>query len=184
MSDAVSAQSAETSAVIVAVREAEPVVAAHRQRLDPAAAWGVPAHVTLLYPFLPPADIDDGVLTRLADAVQSVAAFDCVFARTEWFGDQVVWLAPEPAAPFNRLTAAIWQAFPDHPPYAGAHLDDPTPHLTVGGPIDAADELRAAETAVRTGLPVHAEVDHAVLMAGTRDPDSWRVVHQLPLGRR
>ena len=89
--------------------------------------------------------------------MQSVAAFDCVFAHTEWFGDEVVWLAPEPAEPFRAPHApAIWQAFPDHPPYAGALPDDPTPHLTVGGPIrDAAAALLAAEAAVRAGLPVH-----------------------------
>ena len=42
------------SAVIVAVPAAEPAVRAHRQQFDRAAAWGVPAHVTVLYPFVPP----------------------------------------------------------------------------------------------------------------------------------
>ena len=175
MSDEERVLSAETSAVIVPVPEAELLVAAHRRLLDPAGAWGVPAHVTLLFPFVPPAQVDDEVLTRLADAVQSVAAFDCVFAHTEWFGDEVVWLAPEPDEPFRRLTARIWEVFPEHPPYAGA-LPDPTPHLTVGGPIrDAAAAMLAAEAAVRVGLPVHTRVERALLMAGTRAPDSWRV---------
>ena len=182
MSSAGPVRSTETTAVLVPVLEAEPLVAAHRRPLDPAGAWGVPAHVTLLFPFVPPTDFDGGVLTRLKDAVQSVAAFDCAFARTQRFGDEVLWLAPEPDEPFRRLTAAIWQAFPDHPPYGGAH-PDPTPHLTVGGPVrDAAAELLAAETDVRTGLPVHARLDHALLMAGTREPNSWHVLHELPLG--
>jgi hypothetical protein len=42
------------SALVVVVPEAEAAVNAHRRRLDPAAAWGVPAHVTVLYPFAPP----------------------------------------------------------------------------------------------------------------------------------
>ena len=46
------------SALIVAVAEAEPAVADHRERLDRAATWGVPAHITVLYPFLPPADLE------------------------------------------------------------------------------------------------------------------------------
>ena len=184
MPDARPLPSTESSAVLVPVPEAEQLVAAHRQRLDPAAAWGVPAHVTLLFPFVPPAEIDDGVLTLLTDAVQSVAAFDCVFAGTAWFGDEVLWLAPEPAEPFRHLTAAIWAAFPDHPPYAGA-LPDPTPHLTVGGPThDAADEMLAAETDVRAGLPVRTRVDRALLMSGTREPGSWRALHELHLGGR
>jgi len=172
----------ELSAVLVPVLEAEQLVAAHRRRLDPAGAWGVPAHVTVLFPFVPPAELDDGVLTRLRQAVRSVAAFDCVFARTEWFGDELLWLAPEPDEPFRRLLATIWAEFPDHPPYAGEE-PDPTPHLTVGGPLrDATAELLAAEAAVRPGLPVHTRVDQALLMAGTREPGSWRVLHELPLG--
>ena len=183
MTDTGRVPSAETSAVLVPVPEAEPLVAAHRRRLDPAGTWGVPAHVTVLFPFVPPAEVDDGVLALLADAVRSVAAFDCVFAHTQWFGDEVLWLAPDPDEPFKRLTAVVWEAFPGYPPYDGAH-PEPTPHLTVGGPIRAAVELRAAETAVRAGLPVHARLDHALLMAGTSEPDSWRVLHNLPLGGR
>jgi hypothetical protein len=42
------------SALIVAVPEAEWAVAALRAAYDPAASWGMPAHITVLYPFLPP----------------------------------------------------------------------------------------------------------------------------------
>jgi len=42
------------SAVLVPVLEAERVVSPHRSRLDGAAALGVPAHVTVLFPFVPP----------------------------------------------------------------------------------------------------------------------------------
>ena len=42
------------SAVVIPVPEAEAVVGPHRARLDPFAAWGVPAHVTVLAPFVPP----------------------------------------------------------------------------------------------------------------------------------
>jgi 2'-5' RNA ligase len=182
VSDAGTNPRAESSAVLVPVAEAEPLVAAYRRRLDPAGAWGVPAHVTLLFPFVPPTELDAGALVRLRAAVRSVAAFDCVFARTRWFGAEMLWLAPEPDEPFRRLTAAIWEAFPDYPPYAGTE-PDPVPHLTVGGPVrDARGELPAAESGLRTRLPVHSRTDHALLMAGTREPDSWRVLHELPLG--
>jgi hypothetical protein len=43
------------SAVLVPVPEAERVVSRYRARLDGAAALGVPAHVTVLYPFVPAA---------------------------------------------------------------------------------------------------------------------------------
>lgn len=54
------------TAVIIPVGPAEAAVAAYRRRLDVAASWGVPAHVTVLYPFVPPADVDDDLINRLA----------------------------------------------------------------------------------------------------------------------
>jgi hypothetical protein len=46
------------TAVIVPVGAAEPIVGRRRTRFDPAAATGVPAHVTIIYPFLSGQDID------------------------------------------------------------------------------------------------------------------------------
>jgi hypothetical protein len=57
------------TAVIVAVPKAEPVVSEHRQQLDVA---GVPAHVTVLYPFVAPEAISDTLITTLAAVVRSV----------------------------------------------------------------------------------------------------------------
>jgi hypothetical protein len=50
------------SAVLVPVPEAERAVSRHRARLDAAAALGVPAHVTVLFPFVPPSEIAAGPL--------------------------------------------------------------------------------------------------------------------------
>lgn len=62
----------QESAILVPVPQAEPVVGHLRARLDRAAGRGVPAHVTVLYPFLPPAQITGTVLARAAAAVASV----------------------------------------------------------------------------------------------------------------
>jgi hypothetical protein len=175
------AGAAET-AVLVLVPEAEPAVAEHRAHLDMAASWGVPAHLSVVYPFVPPAEVDDGVLARLAAAVGAVPAFDCVFPRTEWFGDDVLWLAPEPAAPFLDLVAAVVSAFPAHQPYGGIY-DQPVPHLTVGElRLGSAGALSAAERAVRRHLPIQARVDRAVLLAGRPERDAWRPVTDFRLG--
>jgi 2'-5' RNA ligase len=99
------------TAVIAAVPKAEPVVSEHRQQLDVAAGWGVPAHVTVLYPFVAPEALSDTLITTLAAVVRSVRAFDVCFGRTRWFGQDVLWLDPEPAQPFRELTAAVWRAF-------------------------------------------------------------------------
>jgi 2'-5' RNA ligase len=132
------------SAVLVPVPEAEPVVGRFRARLDRAAGWGVPAHVTVLFPFVPPDEITGTVIEVVAAAVASVRTFGCEFARICWFGEDVVWLAPEPAGPFRALTSAVHAAFPRFPPFRGLFADV-VPHLTIGErPEGGADALRAA----------------------------------------
>ncbi|HEX9065918.1 MAG TPA: 2'-5' RNA ligase family protein [Streptosporangiaceae bacterium] len=168
------------SAVVVRIPEAEQAVGTLRARLDSAAALGVPAHVTVLAPFVPPAALDPAVLTALATAVGSVAAFRATFERVAWFGDRVVWLAPEPAARFVALTKAVWAAFPGCPPYGGA-FDDVVPHLTIGDG-QPAGVLAEAERAVLPVLPVIASVRAVTLMQGSREPGSWQVLAEFPLG--
>ena len=107
------------SAILVPVPEAEPVVGRLRDRLDRAALWGVPAHVTVLFPFAAPDAIAGAVIERVAAAVASVRGFDCEFARVCWFGEDVVWLAPEPAGPFRALANMVHAAFPQFPPFGG-----------------------------------------------------------------
>jgi 2'-5' RNA ligase len=182
LTPAPAAPAATETAVIAAIPEADPVVGPHRQRLDGAAAWGVPAHVTVLGPFVPPTGLTPEVIVALAAATASVRAFDCRFMRTSWFGQDVVWLNPEPNEPFRQLTAAIWDAFPLHPPFGGAY-DDVVPHLTIAerrfGDLGA---LQAAERAVQAALPLRARVESLLLIAGAQAPSSWRIVHELPLG--
>jgi hypothetical protein len=168
---------ATETAIIAPVPAAEPVVGRHRKTLDRAATWGVPAHVTVIYPFLPPDRITGRVLDDVRDCL--VPAFDCAFARVEWFGEEVVWLAPEPAAPFRELTGRVWRRFPECPPYAGAH-PDPVPHLTVGHLGDHAT-LRQAAADVAPALPVTTRIDRVWLIAGAPRPDSWRPVAEFLL---
>jgi hypothetical protein len=111
------------STVVVPVPAAEPVVGRHRARLDGAAVRGVPAHVTVLYPFLPPDAITGADLGRLAAAVGRVSSFACEFARARWFADEVVWLAPQPDEPFRAQTRAVTAAFPGFPPAPKRHTD-------------------------------------------------------------
>ena len=165
------------SVVLVPFPGLEPLVGAYRGRLDRAAGWGVPPHVTVLYPFVRP-PVDAGTLERLARALADVRPFECEFARVEWFGDEVVWLAPEPDGPFRDMTTAVCGAFPDYRPYGG-QFEDPVPHLTVGHTDLAAMRRAAAELAPR--LPVRASVDRVWVMEGTDAPDSWRTVTEVSL---
>lgn len=170
------------SALVVVVPEAEAAVGSFRASLDRAAMWGVPAHVTVLYPFLPPVRLDEAALAEAGAAVAEVPAFTVTFRRVGWFGGTVVWLAPEPDEPFRRLTAAVWRRFPETPPYAGAYSDS-TPHLTIGH--DQPKELLdAAAAGVSAHLPVRAVVDAVHLLHGSKEPGSWHRVAEFPLGGR
>jgi 2'-5' RNA ligase len=172
------------SAVVVPVPEADAIVAGYRARLDRAATLGVPAHVTLLAPFLPPPLITAATIATLAEIAGSAAAFDCAFGRTAWFGDRVLWLAPEPDGPFRELTRRLTAAFPQCPPYGGLFADV-IPHLTVGeDEAGGAGPLRAAQAAVTGQLPVAALISRAWLMCGTAEPGSWHRVAELPLRPR
>jgi 2'-5' RNA ligase len=167
------------SALLVALPEAEAIIGEQRAALDPSAPRGVPPHVTVLYPFVPPDRLDAGVVECLTETFAAVPEFDCSLTDVRWFGDTVVYLAPEPADAFRALTRLVAQRFPDYPPYRGAYTDL-TPHVTVGqdAPVDV---LQAAADAVRPGLPISTRATAVTLMTGGTESASWRVHAKFPL---
>ena len=115
------------TALIVVVPEADAYVREIRLQHDSSAALGVPAHITLLYPFAGGDEVDEQALGEL---LAGHTAFEFVLDRIERWNDGIVWLHPEPSQPFEELTAAIWRRWPDYPPYAGT-IERVIPHLTV-----------------------------------------------------
>ena len=168
------------TALIVPILAAEPAVGAWRTELDRAASWGVPAHVTVLYPFLEPQRIDEHVLSELQTIIGSMSAFDLTLERVEWFGDVVVWLAPDPDVPFRALTKAVWDRYPQCPPYGGAHTE-PIPHLTIGDGAPR-ERLREAAEEVCRHLPLRTRVERVSLIAGSDAPGSWHALADFELG--
>jgi 2'-5' RNA ligase len=173
------------SALLVPVPAAEPAVGQHRARLDEAARDGVPAHITVLYPFLPPAGIDKTLLAALGRVFAGRAAFQFTLDKVGWFGEEVLWLRPRDTASFTALTDLAFRAFPSCPPYGGRHTEV-IPHLTIGhagGP----QALGAAAESVRSCLPIEAVATEVILMAGPRPgipgtpPGQWRTIAPFPL---
>jgi 2'-5' RNA ligase len=150
------------SYLIIAVPEAEPAVAQHRQRLDSSAANGVPAHITVLGPFMPTETIDAPVLAKLDRLFAGASRFRFRLDHTDWFGEDVVWLAPRDPGPFRALTQRVHEAFPGFPPFEG-QFGDVVPHLTVGQGHPVSD-LRAAESAVQSHLPIDAQATAVTLV--------------------
>jgi hypothetical protein len=168
------------SALIVEVPEAEAAVGQWREHLDEnAAALGVPAHVTVLAPFLARGKIGPPVLGSLGRLFGAVPRFRFRLVRTAWFGDQVLWLAPEDDGPFRALTERAYAAFPACPPFGGV-FDEVIPHLTVGLGQPLA-ELRAAEESVGPQLPIEAAATAVTLMAGPVSGGRWSRVARFPL---
>ena len=148
-----------------------------RVRHDPVAAAGVPAHVTILFPFLASEALTPAVRRTLAGIAAAVAPFDVRFSRVERFPD-VVWLAPEPDGPFRELTERTVTAFPDQVPYEGLH-DEIVPHLTVGA--GSGPELDRLERLLETCPPVVDRV-RALEVLVEDGVDRWHRAWRIPLG--
>jgi 2'-5' RNA ligase len=166
-----------TSAVIVRVT-VPPGIERLRRRWDWAASVGVPAHVTVLFPFLAPSDLASSARRDLASIAADTVPFEVIFASVGRFPN-VVYLVPEPSGPFARLTEAVFAKFPDFPPYEGA-FEEVIPHLTVAESASAPhDEIAREATAL---LPIHQRITTLeVLVEGAEG--RWHGHWRLPLGR-
>ncbi|HEY8647427.1 MAG TPA: 2'-5' RNA ligase family protein [Gaiellaceae bacterium] len=155
------------TALIVPVPEAESKVGKLRLAHDSSAALGVPAHITILFPFFDADDVDEA---ELADLISRFPAFDFELDRVEHFPDGTTWLRPAPSLPFVDLTAAVWQRWPERPPYEGLH-DEVIPHLTISEtPID-----------VQLELPIVARAREVTLIEEDEPSGHWTARLHLPL---
>lgn len=163
------------SALIVPVLEAEPVVRDHRDRFDPAAPAGIPAHITVLYPFLPPETITQSEVDELGEIFAGVTPFSFRLTGTAQFPG-VVYLIPEPAEPFIRLTAAIATRWPEAPPYQGTY-DQVIPHLTLAHTDSPSTATRLREE-VEPVLPIQCRGHEAWLL--TSNDGRWSLGRAFP----
>ena len=110
----------------------------------------VPAHVTLISPFVSPDHLDEGLLAELRDLFSDVVPFSFTLEQTAQFPDGTVYLAPEPAAPFRQLTHALARAFPEYPSDE-SRFQTVVPHVTV--PVrdgETAEDIEALVAARRS----------------------------------
>jgi hypothetical protein len=165
------------SGLFLPVPSAERHVGVLRQRFDPGS---MPAHVTILYPFVAPASITGAVVDELSELLGSVEPFDFSLGEIRWFDDRVMYLAPDPSAAFVDLTTRISARFPGHAPYRGA-FDEVVPHLTVGDGGRPA-RMRRAGARLQRHLPIRARSTRLWLMTPDRS-GRWALRLSFPLGR-
>ena len=162
--------------LIVKVSEAERAVSEWRSRFDPAAAAGVPAHITVLYPFLPHHRVDAAVLAELAEVFSKHPAFEAQLSQSRRF-PETLYLAPEPDSQFRALTHAVATRWPEAPPYQG-QFADVVPHLTIAHSQDP-QVLDAIEADVGGQLPIPAQIAAVQLIA--YDGERWIQVRSFGL---
>lgn len=168
----------QRSGLIIEVPEASPVVDRWRQRLDPLAPFGVPPHITVLFPFITATEIGQDTTAKLHQLAVSVRSFQFRLTGIGWFEQQVLWLDPDPRAPFVELTARAAKAFPDYPPYGG-QFTQVIPHLTIGD-NGAPEQMAAAARRLLLDLPISATANAITLMV--EKPDRrWQVHTTFPL---
>jgi len=168
-----------TSALVIEVPQAEELVGPFRQKYDPVAPLGMPAHVTVLFPFVSVDDICEELLTDLWEHFASVPRFTFTLRRLGQFSD-VLFLVPEPREPLDRLIEVTCERYPGYPPYGGS-VEKPDPHLTIAHAEDPAELARIC-TEVEVLMSeeiIEVEVGEVSLM--THEEGKWRRRQAFPL---
>lgn len=142
-------------------------------------------HINVVYPFLVPQAFE-AALPIVAAICARHPGFILTLARFAWFRHRqrryTVWLAPEPAAPLQRLHADLVTAFPqcddlDRFPHGY------TPHLSIGqfsGPHDALLAFIAERQ--RRWRPLRFAVAHlSLIQRGDPPDDVFREIRRFPL---
>jgi 2'-5' RNA ligase len=165
------------TALIVPIPEAEAAVGTWRSRFDPSARFGVPAHVTVLHPFVPWSELGDELLEAAGTVVRRHPSFSASLVRVERRSG-VVWLRVEPEDDLRALTAAVWEHWPDYPPYEG-RFEDVIPHLTIAesGEGEVPEEVDAD---VAGHLPIRFRATGVDLVRYTAG--RWSAIARFPLG--
>ena len=165
------------TALVLRIPEAESLVSGWRLKYDTSAIHGMPAHITVLFPFRPFEAIDAACIVKLGAIFEAFPPLELTLSRIDRFRG-MLWLAPEPASPIARLISALAAAFPDCPPYGGAH-PDPTPHLTVAQGDEPLLDNIAGQVVRGLAAPIHSRVPPCSLFAP--EPNGWRERQQFSL---
>lgn len=144
----------------------------------------MPAHVTIVVPFMPPAMIGDSVIAELSTLFLDFESFPFILRRTNWFEKRVLYLEPDTPARFRLLTEAVVSKFPDYPPYNG-EFAEVIPHLTIAeGGRWRKRKWRMRRVALRLKglLPLSTYASEVWLMEFGEQDQNWRRVHTFMLG--
>lgn len=173
----------QSALVLIPPRDVwEPIQAIRRVHDRQARRW-MP-HVTLLYPFVPRAELERAAVAAQA-ALAPAAVFELTLARLDVFrhrsGTYTVWLAPEPREAIADVQRTLVRAFPQCNAvsrFSGGF----TPHLSVGQARDA-DALDAFRRELEGWRPLAFRVRQVTIIVRDAPPhDVFRTFAEVPLG--
>ncbi|MFJ1567910.1 2'-5' RNA ligase family protein [Streptomyces erythrochromogenes] len=165
-----------TTAVVIVLPDAAPLLDA-AWRIDPALVRpGVPAHVSLLYPFVPEAALTGQDEKNVGSLAASFPAADLLLEDVVTAPGFVAVSVPE-LQPIADAFHAQWSGLR---PYGGRFGARPAAHVTVA--MGADDPATAAHVRTEVGnlLPLRTRAATVQLVVLTED--GWRPRFTAPLG--
>ncbi len=170
-----------TVIMIVVPHELQAIAVPLLRRHAPDTLTRVPAHLTVLYPFVPYDQLDEACL-QLQSICAGIAPFELTMAGYAEFPG-VIYMPPRNPRPIKHLFQRISPHFPDCQPYRGAYGDEITPHLTVGE-FESDGEQHAAWAALPRYVPYTFRVTHLHILYGVEQITlPWLTHAVIPLGR-
>ncbi|WP_411110530.1 2'-5' RNA ligase family protein [Streptomyces sp. c-19] len=165
-----------TTALVIALPDADPLLEA-AWRIDPALVRrGVPAHVSLLYPFVPESALTDqdekGVRSLVARFPAADLRLDEVVTASGFVAVTVPGLQP--------IVDAFRDQWPGLRPYGGRFGARPAAHVTVAMGADTPAAAAHVRAAIGSLLPLDTRAAAVQLVVLTEN--GWQPRFTVPLG--
>lgn len=163
----------ETFLTLVLADQTHELAAAHDELYPERVLENIPLSITLLYPWVPAASLQEHHLDEVRAIMSEHPAPTFDLVRIETFPGLVAYVAPEPDTQLRAIMRRLWETYPDYPPY-GEPGGDPPPHCTLGRlEGEHAVGLEEVRRRVEPLLPITCHVRHATLLE-EYEPDRFR----------
>ncbi len=168
-----------TSAVVIFAPPSVQMVAIPLlQRYGPNALVRVPAHITILVPFVPVERLDQACEV-LKEIGREIEPFEVTMSGYGSF-PRIAFMTPLNPKPIQAVFQRIYEAFPECPPYGGAFGDDMHPHMTVG---EFSSEETQKEVILPDYEPITFRVERLHVLQGIAQAALPWITHSvIPLG--
>lgn len=152
------------SNLVLLVPEAQPAVDLCNAGMPLSKRLTAPAHITLVYPFMPPSEVE-GASADLRAFFADLSPLRFTL-DVGWFGREVLLLRPSPDDAMIELTERVIARWPDFP-YYGGQYDTIDPHLSLAfGDAASLDPLAAT---VNGFTPMAVAIQAVTLLTGPHE---------------